>query len=204
MKDNIYYHIANSTGDLDHLTDRFISAFNKAVKITKKELKANQIDIFFINAPSHVIKELGISGSSPGPHHMYVTVDSKFKDITEENMILTILHETHHCMRWRDPGYGRTLGEAKISEGLATLYEEEHSGKPPIYAQVKIKQSDIDLANKELNNYKYDHDEWFFGKTKVPRWFAYTYGYKLAKAYSKKTNKKASELVHTSAKLMLP
>ena len=204
MSSSIYYHIANSTGELDHLTDRFISAFHKAQKITEKELKADCIDIIFINAPSLVIKELGISGSSPGPHHMYVTVDSKFKNITEENMILTILHETHHCMRWRKPGYGKTLGEAMISEGLATLYEEEHSGKVPIYAQVKIKQSDIDLANKELSNDKYDHQEWFFGSTKTPRWFSYSYGYKLAKEYSQKTNKKASELVHTSANLMLP
>ncbi|HEY1646249.1 MAG TPA: DUF2268 domain-containing putative Zn-dependent protease [Candidatus Saccharimonadales bacterium] len=204
MSSSIYYHIANSTGELDHLTDRFISAFHKANKITEKELKADQIDVILVNAPMQTIKQLGTSGYSPGPHHIYVRVDSKFKDISEDSIVSQLLHETHHCMRWRDPGYGKTLGEAMISEGLATLYEEEHSGEVPIYAQVKIKQSDIDLANKELNNDKYNHQKWFFGIDKIAHWFGYSYGYKLAKEYSEKTNKKASELVHVNAKLMLP
>jgi uncharacterized protein YjaZ len=203
MASSIHYYIANSTGELDHLVDRFLSTFNKANKITEKELGANQIDIIMVNDPWSVIKEHGISGYAPGPNNIYVSVDPKFKDITEENMILTILHEAHHCMRWRKPGYGKTLGQAMISEGLATLYEEEHSGKVPIYAQAKIEPKDIDLAIKELDNDKYDHHKWFFGDDMVAHWFGYGYGYKLAKAYSQKTNKKANELVHVDAQLML-
>ena len=117
--------------------------------------------------------------------------------------MLTILHESHHCLRWRKPGYGKTLGEAMISEGLATLFEEEHSGKPPIYAQVKIKQTEIEKARKNLDNEKYNHSDWFFGSKDVQRWFAYTYGYRLSKTYSEKVNKSAAELVNTPAKLFL-
>ncbi len=118
-------------------------------------------------------------------------------------MVLTILHETHHCVRWRKPGYGQTLGEVMITEGLATLFEEEHSGTLPIYAQVPIKQDEIDKARNILNDEKYNHNEWFFGVKNIQRWFGYTYGYQLSKAYSQKTNKSAAELVNTPAELFL-
>jgi uncharacterized protein YjaZ len=203
MKDNIFSHILNSTGELDHLIEKFNSAFHKAKKIIIEQLNADQIDIMLITS-NRTIKDQGISGYAPGPHHLYVRVDPKFKDITEENMILTILHETHHCMRIRKYGIPDNLAEGLVSEGLATLYEEEHSGSVPIYAQVKITQKEIDLANKSLRDDNYDRTRWFFGDDNLPLWFGYSYGYKLAKEYSEKTNKKASELVHVSAKLVLP
>ena len=195
-------YIANASNEFGpEILKKIEQGFSEGLKIIRKKLNADKIDIVFVNAPMNVIPEIGIGGYSPGPYNIYINLDPKFTTFAVEAIVSTILHETHHCMRWRNPGYGLSLGEAMISEGIATLFEEEYIGKTPIYAQVKIKQEEIDKANKNLNNRDYNHSDWFFGGKDTQRWFAYTYGYKMSKAYSKKVNKTAAELVNTPAKL---
>ncbi len=175
------------------------TSLSEVIPIVEKELNANQIDIIFISASMLAIPEYGIGGNSPGPNHIYVSFDPNSDKITQKGLTETLLHEIHHCMRWRDPGYGDTLGEAMVSEGLACLYEEQHSGETPIYAKVNIKDEHIQQAKELLDSNKYDHSEWFFGGKKIDRWFGYTYGYNACKHYANTTNKNASELVSLPA-----
>jgi uncharacterized protein YjaZ len=105
---SINHYIANSTGELDKLV----------IPIVEKELDAAQIDIIFVSAAASAIPEYGIGGSSRGPNHVYVSFDPKSDKITQEGLNETLFHEIHHCMRWRNPGYGKTLGETMISEGI--------------------------------------------------------------------------------------
>lgn len=199
----IKHYIANSTGELNNLVGMINKSLNKVIPIVEKELKADKIDIIFISAAALVIPEYGIGGYSPGPHHLYVSFDPNSDKITQEGLDETLFHEIHHCMRWRNPGYGETLGEAMISEGLACLYEEQKTGNVPIYANVDLNDEQIQLANKTANAKKYNHSDWFFGNGDIVRWFGYTYGYKACKDYSNKTSKSASELVNISAKDIL-
>lgn len=106
-------------------------------------------------------------------------------------------------MRYREPGYGESLGEVMVSEGMASLYETEHSSQPPIYTTVNITEQDIARAKELFNNKTYDHREWFFGTKDIPRWFGYTYGYRLCKYYADRHNTNAKEMVHLPADLIL-
>jgi uncharacterized protein YjaZ len=200
---SIYHYVANSTGDLDKLQVLITKSLRQVIPIVEKELDANQIDIIFVSAPDLVIPEYGIGGNAPGPNHLYVSFDPSSDKITQQGLNETLLHEIHHCIRYRKPGYGKTLGEAMISEGLASLYEEEYSGETPMYAKVQLSEDQIAKANKIIHSKNYDHTRWFFGNKDIDRWFGYTYGYNLAKTYSDKTGKKAFELVHTNSKLFL-
>ena len=193
---SIHYYVANSTGKLNKLQGLIASSISEVVPIVEKELHANKIDIIFVSAATLVIPEYGIGGNSPGPNHIYVSFDPKSDKITQKGLNETLLHEIHHSMRWRNPGYGETLGEAMVTEGLACLYEEQHSGKVPIFAKVSLKVDQTTKAKKLLNSKTYDHSKWFYGSKVVDRWFGYSYGYKLCKNYSDKTGKKASELVN--------
>jgi len=199
----IKHYIANSTNKLDNLKDLITKSLESVIPIVEKDLNANQIDIIFISAPGLVIPEYGIGGSSPGPNHINVSFDPKSNKITQKGLDETLFHEIHHCMRWRNPGYGETLGEAMISEGLACLYEEQKTGNVPIYAQVSLDDKQIELANKIANSKTYSHSNWFFGSGDIVRWFGYTYGYDACKNYSIKTSKTAAELVNVSAKDIL-
>lgn len=199
----IKHYIANSTGELDNFVYMISESLKTIIPIVEKELDAKQIDIIFVSAAALTIPEYGIGGNSPGPNHVYISFDPNSDKITQTGLNETLLHEIHHCMRWRNPGYGKTLGEAMISEGMACLYELQYSGKAPIYAKVRLKESQITKARIIINSKSYNHSKWFFGSKDVDRWFGYSYGYRLCKYYSKKTNKNASELVHLDAQEIL-
>lgn len=195
----ISHYIANATGELSRLIPLIEDGISEALPLITAELSADKIDIIFVSAAALAMPEYGIGGNSPGPNHIYVSLDPESDKITKKGLIETILHEAHHCMRWREPGYGETLGEAMISEGLACLYEAEYSGKPPAYAAIKLPGKQIDLAQKELDSSGYDHARWFFGSKDIDRWFGYTYGYKLCKRFAETKSIKAAQLVSTPA-----
>lgn len=200
---SIKHYIANSTGELGELKDLISKSLSNVIPVVEKDLNANQIDIIFISAASLAIPEYGIGGNSPGPNHIYISFDPKSEKITQQGLDETLFHEVHHCMRWRNPGYGETLGEAMITEGLACLYEEQNTGNVPIYAKVKLDEMQIKLAHETIKSKDYDHSEWFFGTKEISRWFGYSYGYALCKEHSDKNNKSASELVNVPAEKIL-
>lgn len=195
----ISHYIANSTGELDNLEELISQSLKRVIPVVEKDFHANQIDIIFVSAAGLVIPEYGIGGYTPGPNHVYISFDPESSKITQEGIVETLFHEIHHCMRWRNPGYGEALGQALTTEGLACLYEEEKSGTTPIYAKVKLDDKQIELAKKILNSKDYDHGKWFFGSDDIDRWFGYSYGYQLCKKYSVDNNQKASDLVNIPA-----
>jgi uncharacterized protein YjaZ len=204
---SIKFYIANATGEFDRAyIEKIEACYVAAEDVITKKLNATKIDIIFVNAPMNIISEIGIGGFAPGPHNIYISLDPQINKWFQKDMIMSIAHEAHHCMRWRDPGYGDNVGEEMISEGMATLFEEEVAAETPVYAKVKIKPEEIEEVKKHLNDKsKYaGHQKWFFGADDIQRWFGYTYGYQLCKAYSNKTGKTAAELVNTNASEMLP
>ena len=92
-------------------------------------------------------------------------------------------------MRWDARGYGRSLGEAFVSEGLADKFSESVTGAldaPWTHALVDSDwRSLLDHAEREINREDYDHAAWFFGTGNLPRWAGYTIGYRLVSLCSR-------------------
>ena len=101
---------------------------------------------------------------------------------------------TNFIIAWRfaAAGYGRTLGEALVSEGLADQFDREANGgtgqiwnhtlTPAEWAAV------LSLAEPVLAAQSYNHLTWFFGGQMsngdpVPRWTGYMLGYHLVGTY---------------------
>lgn len=82
--------------------------------------------------------------------------------------------------RWQNPGYGKTLGGAILSEGIATYYEELISGWTPPWAEATISDKAKTAARLAWNDTNYNHANWFFEGT-YGRWVGYAIGYQLAK-----------------------
>lgn len=197
--------VANSGGTLTKFLPMIEDCFDKTLETFKvKSISLSPVDVVVVDANYTVIPEMGIGGYSPAQNIVYVSIDPTH-DIKEQDLYMTMLHELHHAARWRSPGYGSTLREALLSEGLATLFEEEVTGATPIYAKVAIAQKQINAAKKELDNSHYNHRMWFIsGNETIPHWFGYSYGYKLAKDASLRLNKTAAELVNTPISELFP
>jgi hypothetical protein len=97
-----------------------------------------------------------------------------------------LLHEVHHCLRMAGPGYGWTLGEALVSEGLAGQFVTTLLGSAPERWECALSASQLrqlPLTAAMLAERHYDHAAWFFGTASLPRWAGYSLGYAMAGAW---------------------
>jgi uncharacterized protein YjaZ len=140
---------------------------------------------------SRAIAGYGIGGRAPDATTVELYVDPSYPDLAAvlpDRLPAMVAHELHHVFRWRGPGYGRTLLEAMVSEGLADRFSVELLGvaTPPWSDALDAGQADsmLALARPEFDSSSYDHARWFFGATPgVPRWSGYTLGYRFVLAY---------------------
>jgi uncharacterized protein YjaZ len=207
---NINLHLLNASGSLDAFIDDIKNNFPKAVDEISKKLDISNIDIVVYDNPLRVIPEYGIGGYSQNANLIFVSLDPKFPNLSKsigQELKSTLAHEMHHCMRWREVGYGNTLLEALITEGLADHFDLEMYGRDPYPWDLALDKNQIEKflkkAKAEFNNKDYDHTTWFFGsKNKnIPRWTGYSLGFKIVSDYLQKNpDKKSSSLYNTSAK----
>lgn len=196
----IVCNILNASEELNDFKDVIQESFDEVIPVVQKDLGIDSIDVIFLSASGLAIPELGVSGFSPGPNHIYIYIDPNSDKLSKQNNKATLFHEFHHAARWREPGYGNNLGEAIITEGLACVYEEEKTGTQPIYTKMKLRDELIERAREEWDSNNYDHNAWFYGNDNIDKWFGYAYGYKIVKNYCEKTDKSSQELVNTPAK----
>lgn len=102
-----------------------------------------------------------------------------------------VAHELHHCARRRLVGYGRTLAEAIVSEGLADHFVVEVYG-PPAGAWTRA-LNDSQFDNLRMKILADPHWKlpgayslaWLTGSRKrgIPRWTGYALGWRAVRDY---------------------
>ena len=107
--------------------------------------------------------------------------------LSDETLRRQVAHEVHHCLRMAGPGYGRTLGEALVSEGLAGRFTQWLFGNAPEPWECAVGAATLQSHAPdatELAASDYGHHAWFFGAEGTrPRWLGYTMGYAIAGAW---------------------
>lgn len=140
------------------------------------------------NAPGQVIPEIGMVGHCYSATHFTLSFDKGnahfAPSLADGTLRRQVAHEVHHCLRNGGPGYGSSLGEALVSEGLAGHFVHRLFGSPPepwekaVEARAAWRLLPDDDA---LESTSYDHRAWFFGVGgHYPRWLGYTLGYLIA------------------------
>lgn len=161
--------------------------------------------------PDRAVPERGDGGSSdPGDGAVIISLDPSFNDFRwtlETSLPLTIAHELHHSARVIDgPGYGATLRQAIVTEGLADNFSLEvypEARRPPWTRALKERsvcrwwhraEKDFELGRS------YDQLAWFFGRGQIPRWTGYTLGFELVSSYlDRHPGESAARLVDVEA-----
>lgn len=198
---NVTLFISNASGSFSKLEPTIKSAFEKAVSIAVDKIKLKDVDVICIDDPNMVIPEIGIGGYTPSRHLMFLYIDSRSDKVTEQEIINTLCHEFYHSMSYDGPGYGKTLFDSMIFEGLATAFEEEASkGDSFLVRNLRSRESSQALLTKhssELDAEDFDHFRWFiYDETnELPRWAGYEIGFYIVREYLEKTNKKVSEVI---------
>lgn len=205
----INIHILKASGRLNPFSEAIQKETQKAIKKIKAKISFQNVDIVFLDNQYRTIPEIGIGGHTLNENMILINLGPRHKDFkstVSKEIARTLYHESLHVVRWENPGYGKTLLEVMISEGLADHFELELSGEKPELWDRVLDKKQIKLflkkAEKEFKNKNYSHRDWFFGSKKrgIPRWTAYSLGFYLVGEYLKRNpNKKASTLYSTKA-----
>jgi uncharacterized protein YjaZ len=158
----------------------------KHASIAGRTLCLPFITITVYSKSSWTTSETGESGFTPSAEWIQIYIDPKnklyrFDFIARKIIPGTIYHEINHAARWRTTGYGASLIEAVISEGLASAFEKdqwrEFTAPWLKWREKEIKDYLKVLKGKQNEiNSAYNHNEWFFGKGKLPKWIGYKLG----------------------------
>lgn len=176
------------------------------------EFGSHPVDVIIQYLPNETIPELGFGGSCFRRGLVTISLDPgapEFEAHLARGIFRRMLaHELHHAMRWDACGYGLSLGEAFVSEGLADVFSDTVTGVlVPPWANTSIYRDwagVLDRAERERDSHDYDHAAWFFGTGELPRWAGYTIGYHLAHLYGQANPEAAARgMIDTSAAAVL-
>ncbi len=197
-------HILEASGRLTPLVEEITLAVERVIGKIGSTLLLPPVDIVIVDNPEGSIPETGVGGRAYNAHFLVISVDPEFTrihDVIGEEIESTLAHELHHCARMDAIGYGETLLEALVTEGLADHFDIEiNGGMPKPWSNALSKGQVEDLLKKAAPEYRkrsYSHESWFFGSEEmgIPRWTGYSLGFKIVSDYLMKTGKKPSELV---------
>lgn len=194
-------HLLDAEGKLAPHRGRLEDTFAASVARLKQLLTVPNVDVVVYVDPAYVIPAVGLGGFSPGANRIFIAVDPDnvyFTDALEREFLPTLGHELHHCLRWGTVGYGNTLGEVLVTEGLACHFETElRDGTVPPYTAALEPDAIPPLLRKaktDLHNADYDHAAWFFGADLILLYAGYTLGFELVSSYLSQHRTKASLL----------
>ena len=205
-------HPINSSGQLDAVLEPVLDAIERARVRIESAVAPRTLDVVVQAWPDRVDKRFGFTGYAPTADMFQITLDPDNPNLVDhlgEPFERMVAHEYHHTLRWVTLGYGRTLGEALVSEGLAGHFARQLYRNPPEHYERALEPDAFDelatLALTHWDDAAYDHSRWFFGVRDLPVHAGYTLGYALAGEYlATDADRSAASVAHEPASSFLP
>ena len=200
-------------GAFDGLHGELRQLIERTSGMVADELALADVTIRVLADPPRTIPGYGLGGYAFGANRVEIVLDPDFPGldgVLSQHIPRIVAHELHHTVRIQDPGYGATLLENMISEGLATRYAHELTGHPlPPWAQAfpaEETNTYLERAKAEFDRTDFDFRAWFFGiDSDLPAWTGYTLGYRLVESYlAANPSETAGTLVGASVELFRP
>jgi hypothetical protein len=183
-------HWLEASGSLAQFRPELIRECEVAYGAIAQMMPPPRLDILIQRLPGETLPELGLVGRAYRSTLFSMTLDPDnpnfLASLQSGALRRHVVHEVHHCLRMAGPGYGWTLGEAMVSEGLAGQFVRRVLGSEPelwerALAPQELLSAPVDRQLLEATYY--DHSEWFFGTGARPRWLGYTLGYQMVEAW---------------------
>lgn len=185
---NIY--LLTASGRLAQYGTLIVQALTGAWADVDGALGLGDLDVV-VSHSENVIPETGDAGYASTGYDIQLWLDANRKDAVEvisTRLPRTLAHEAHHSKRWRGPGYGKTLLDALVTEGLAQHFEKELFGYEPV-TSFPFAAADAekvrDRLKRDMASSGYSHDVWFLsrGDESMPKWAGYRIGYAVVQHY---------------------
>lgn len=170
-------HMLNARGALTPIMAEIRAHAREVLALVEDHLDLPRFDLV-VRAGDAVIPEWGIAGHAPAPGVVELTLDPA--RVAPEHFRRSLVHELHHLARWEGPGYGRSLGEALVSEGLAGHFVlQVLGGAPDPWDATRPASGSLKQAGALWARRDHDHGEWFLGRGRMRKWTGYGLGHRL-------------------------
>lgn len=199
-----HIHMLNARHGLTRILSECRQAAREAVAVTSAHAELPDFDLVIKAQPGGGIPAWGVSGHAPSPGLIEVTLDpTRF---AAPLLTRILVHEFHHLLRWDGPGYGTSLGEALVSEGLAGHFTlQVLGGEPDPWDAVKPAGRVARAAMNKWARLDYNHAHWFFGGGELRRWTGYGLGHMLISEHlSRFPDQDAAKLADVKAEEFRP
>ncbi|MEA1029647.1 DUF2268 domain-containing putative Zn-dependent protease [Pseudomonas sp. N-137] len=180
-------HWLEASGSLAEFRRELTDEFDAAYEAVARLMPPPRLDVLIQRLPGETIPEMGLVGRAYRSSMFSMTLDPDnpnfLSSLCTGALRRHVIHEVHHCLRMGGPGYGWTLGEALVSEGLAGQFVRHLLGSDPEPWERAIALADLSnspVGLQALESRYYDHNEWFFGFGDKPKWLGYALGYQMA------------------------
>lgn len=198
-----HLHLLNARNALTGTMAELRATAREAVALTAQHVDVPRFDLL-VRAGDAVIPDWGMTGYAPGPGVIEITLTPE--KFSSDHLRRTLVHELHHLVRWEGPGYGRSLGEAMVSEGLAGHFVLQVLGgvSDPWDATRPgtgtLRQASLLWARRDFG-----FDEWFLGRGKMRKWTGYGIAHRLvAEHLTQAPEQDAASLAWASADSFRP
>jgi len=200
--------VLNAAGKLEPaLADEIKTVVQEQVDLIGVDLSLTGVDVVVTTGYTGLaIEELAIGGFAPSAEFVVIALDPENPEFVHwrSNIPGSIAHELNHAARWHAPGYGRTMLECLVSEGLAVAYEAAWQGAEPPYAHPGGDlQRFWEQAQPLLDRTDYNHARWFYGNGDLPQWTGYALGYELVQRFVAAENMTVRESTNLPATAFL-
>lgn len=178
-------------------TEPLLKSARSAAERAAKELKIEwPITITIFPYARDAIPETGVGGYCGSQFWVQITADMTGKEhpistIIDTEIPATVFHEMNHARRCATIGYGTTLNQEIISEGIASVYEVT-SVPNAVVPWAKYDEKEIEgllalyRAHGSGQSNSFDHAAWFFGTSDLPKWIGYKLGVYFVQEFLKK------------------
>ncbi|MFV0382931.1 DUF2268 domain-containing putative Zn-dependent protease [Paracoccus sp. (in: a-proteobacteria)] len=192
-------HLLNARHALTRVLPEIRATAREAVAVVSGLTDLPRFDLVVRGQRGGGIPEWGVGGQAPGAGVIDVTLNPD--RFSAPLLLRTLVHEMHHLIRYEGPGYGKSLGEALVSEGLAGHFVlHVLGGKPDPWDATTPAQGVTRRAMNEWSRLDYDHAEWFFGKGGLRKYTGYGLGHRLVAGHlAQSQGEDALTLVHARA-----
>ncbi len=197
-------HWLQAAGSLAPWRARIRAEIDAAFTACARVVVPPRVDIVIHQIPHWPVPELGFGGTAPSRSTMFLGFDTSHAAMEAQlvgGLRRVVLHEAHHCLRQAGPGYGTTLAEAMVSEGLADHFVLEILGGAPDRWDVALDNAALRAAAARVTPVLWDADielnRWFRGdEREILPWSGYSLGFRLIERYlAQHPEQRASRLV---------
>lgn len=120
----------------DSVKERVLRPVEEAIRSLRSNAPELKADFAIIPTDIYVDPRWYRSGKAYGPGYAQLEFNPdhpRFESDWETECGALVLHELHHCLRWKHIGPKWTLGEVVVLEGLAMLAESTDGFQPMDY-----------------------------------------------------------------------